>query len=435
VIIPNVLECEDGIKPVADALSEHKHRLQTLHVRSVSVPLVGSFLHAALLTGTRRVPALEELDIGLHGEYPIGIMGRSGELEKIRRSTLPNTVFRDIGDAFPALKTLALPGYSNFIPAPSTSTLLTNLVNLRLNGMGGQELSPLYEILRFLHHTPNLKSLWYKASDQFSYWDCPHEGKWSYNDKEAPVTLPVPLPHLRVAEVSASGSGTHVLHCVVAPKLQDVHFDASRVHGQLEDWHDGLANDVTQALEELSRRSPEIRRLAFTEMPQRERVFSWILTGEGSGGDPQLGNAKGDVPFNGLEELIVKDGELSAGSVEELEQTSPVQTLGLTDTVLGRYIFLPRRVSLKKLGIHRTQNLSGENILAAAKKAMDALAKTGTSEPFTIEFMENQGPGEIYVKQLEALGVKVTWVREVSGPDTDRDGWWTPDFTAQDASF
>jgi hypothetical protein len=138
--------------------------------------------------------------------------------------------------------------------------------------------------------------------------------------------------------------------------------------------------------------------------------------------------------------LIVKDVELSDLSIEYLSEEAPdpeslVRTMGLTGTVLARYVSAPGRVVLKKLGIHRTKNLPGEIIVAAAKKATKVLADNGVPGPFTVEFMENQGPGENYVKELEVLGVKVNWTKEISGPDTQRDGWWTLDFTVEDTAF
>ena len=106
------------------------------------------------------------------------------------------------------------------------------------------------------------------------------------------------------------------------------------IAGVLQDWTEGLVCEVkdSDVIEELSRRKPNIPRVAFTEMPQHDRMSMSILTGKVS---PSSENPTNDVPFHGLEVFTVKDAELSDGSIgqlfednQSLDSTSLVRTMG-----------------------------------------------------------------------------------------------------------
>jgi hypothetical protein len=175
------------------------------------------------------------------------------------------------------LKSLRLPGYCECIPTPNSSSVFTNLSHLRVNGTGLSNSSSLYQPFCFPHRTPNLQSLLYKTPDQFSYLigRTPPSGLWAPTKKYKPVSLPVYLPHLRAADVSATGSGTDLLRNVAASNLERIHIDGSREQEFLEDWNMGLIGDAGDVVEELSQRSPDIRSITLTEMPLEEPVFKW----------------------------------------------------------------------------------------------------------------------------------------------------------------
>ena len=414
---------DESFKNVALMLEKHTNRLRALHVRAVNLDLVGPFLQHSLFSTNRTIACLEELDIAVKFD------------SSDTRGALVD-VLQDAAESLPSLKTLSLPGYIECIPTPSPSSTFKNLINLRVNGTGLSNLSPLYELFRFLQHTPNLQTLFYKTCDQFSYQiGCtPPSGSWAPTKKFKPVSLPVFLPHLRTGDVSASGSGTDLLRNVVAPNLERVHLDGSRIQDGLEDWTLGLIRDVGDVLEELSRRSPNIRSIALTEMPLEEPVFKWILCGEEHGGHV-IG-----LPFPKLDELIVRDVEFSAGQIAVLSEDSnkstgdlPVERkVGLTDAVLAHYASTTEGIALRKLGIHYAKRLAPDVIIAAGRKGVNTLARNGIAGPFVMEFMRNQGPAVERIKELEETGVKVEWTEEVEGPDRDRSGWWTADFKIDD---
>ena len=141
--------------------------------------------------------------------------------------------------------------------------------------------------------------------------------------------------------------------CVASwrPNARTVHSDVTRNCGVLQDWTEGLFCEVTDVIEGLARRNPNIRRLAFTEMPKHDRVSMSILTGKVSSSS---GNPTNDVQFHGLEVLTVKDAELSDGSIgqlsednESLDSTSLVRTMGPTNAVLAGCASQPGRVVLR----------------------------------------------------------------------------------------
>jgi len=190
-----------------------------------------------------------------------------------------------------------------------------------------------------------------------------------------------------------------------------------------------LIGDAGDVIEELSQRSPDIRSITLTEMPLEERVFKWLLGGEEHAASPVL-------PFRKLEELNVRDMELSTvqmayllGTVEDQSDGEP--RVELTDSALALYASKVDGVSLRKLAIHRAGRLSPDVIIAAGHRGVKALAQTTTSE-FVMEFMRNHGPSTECVNELEEIGVKVKWTKEVEGSDTDRNGWWTRDFKIDD---
>jgi hypothetical protein len=102
----------------------------------------------------------------------------------------------------------------------------------------------LYRPFSFLHHTPNLQSLFYKTPEQFSYQigRTPPCGSWAITERHEPVSLPVFLPHLWVGDVSASGGGTDLLRNIAALNLERVCLDGSRIQDDLEDWTMSLNN-------------------------------------------------------------------------------------------------------------------------------------------------------------------------------------------------
>lgn len=410
---------DESFKNVALMLEKHTNRLRALHVRAVNADLVGPFLQHALFSTNRAIPCLEELDIAV-------------KLDSSDKQVALVDVLQDAAESLPSLKTLSLPGYSECIPTPSPSSTFKNLINLRVNGTGLSNGSPLYELFRFLQHTPNLQTLFYKTCDQFSYQirSTPPSGSWAPTKKYKPVSLPVFLPHLLTGDVSASGSGTDLLRNVVAPNLERVHLDGSRIQDGLEDWTMGLIRDVGDVLEELSRRSPNVRSITLTEIPLEEPVFKWILCGEERGG-----HAIG-LPFRKLDELIVRDVELSAGQITLLSEDSDKSTrdlpverrVGLTDTALAHYASTTEGVALRKLGIHHAKCLAPDIIIAAGRKGVNALARNGIPGPFVMEFMQYQGPAVECIKELEEIGVNVEWTEEVEGLGRDRSGWWTADF-------
>lgn len=414
----------ESFNNVAFMLNKYVHRLRALHVRAVTPDLVGPFLQHALFSKnlTRHaVTSLEELDIAV----------KLDPYDKQRLQVPVASVLQDAAETLPSLKSLTLPGlsYMDCIPTPNSSSVFSNLSQLRVNGTGLSNGSPLYELFRFLHHTPNLQSLFYKTPDQFSYQigPTPPSGSWAPTKKDKPVSLPVFLPHLRAADVSASGSGTDLLRNLAAPNLERIHMDGSRLQDCLEDWHMGLISDVGNVIDELSPRSPDIRSITLTEMPLEESVFKWLLGGVAR--DEQAANSV--LPFQKLEELVVRDMVLSKDQTAlllEEDQSGGEPRVELTDSALALYASKADGVSLRKLAIHRAERLSSDVILAAGRRGVKASA----GSVFVMEFMQNHGPSTECVNELEKIGVKVEWTEEVAGSDEDRTGWWTSDFKVDD---
>ena len=379
-------------KPFAKVLNDHIGRLHTLHIRAETPYTLGKFLEDTFSSPDMPMaaPALEDLAIHTY---------KDGEWE----DEMPASVLSQT--AFPSLKSLTLPGYHTFIPMPSST--LTSLTSLSIDSVGNDNGPPVYHIFRLLHQTPNLTFLQYKSPDQYSHlreicfgcsvssWAPP---RWPNN----PVSLPISLPYLRGADVSATGSGMDALRCLIAPELEAVHFDGSREEGFLLPYDEDLMQRVHGAIQELAERSSNLRRLVLTEVPVQEQVYSWIL----SGGETAA--VSGGLPFPQLEEFVVRDAQLMEGALTRFAEGEGV--------------------ALKKLGIHRANQLSGEKIVGAARKAVERLEQRGLGERFAIEFMAQQGPDDGCVKDLEELGVEIKWTTEISGPDTKRDGWWTRDF-------
>ena len=441
----------ESFNDVASMLHKHVHRLKSLHIRAVTPELIGPFLkHTLFSTNHRVVASLEELDVAVK-------LDSDDQRLNDHRPQMAS-VLQDAGETLPSLKSLTLPGYHECIPIPTSSSVFTNLTQLRVNGTGLGNGSPLYNLLRFLHHTPNLEFLFYKTPDQFSYQlgRTPPEGSWTIGKKDIPVSIPVSLPRLCVGDVSASGSGTDLLRNISAPNLEHVHMDGSRNQDRLEDWHIGLIDDVGDVLAEISRRSPDIRSITLTEMPLEERVFKWLL-----GGEPfvytemppeeptikqllrKLQGTAAVKPttsmphFRKLEELIVRDMEMTKDQAEDLSvnDRKGEWKVELTDGALAQYASNADSVTLKKLGIHRAKRLSPDVILAVGRKGVRDLAQHGVTTPFVMEFMQNQGPPTECLDELGKIGVKVEWTEEAEGSDTDRRGWWTNDFKIDDCYY
>jgi len=354
---------------------------------------VGPFLRDVLSTSHMPIaaPVLEDLAIYMHED---------SELDHLSQELWPASILNNAA-AFPSLKSLILPGYHTFLPMPSSE--FSSLVNLSVDGTGLENSSPLYWLFHLLHKTPNLTSLQYKTPDQFSYAAGIADGCTitSYSPGKFanhPVSLPIPLPHLREADVSTPGSGMDLLRSIIAPELETVHFDGTREMGYLERSDDPTLPRIMQdTIRELADRSPRLRRLVLTEVPLHEDGFSWILTGGTSGVEP----------FPHLQEFTVRDPQSINGALARFAARNKDE--GIT---------------LKKLGIHRANALSAETILSAARRAVERLHQKGHGE-FVMEFMENHGPNSDCVGELAEMGVKVIWVDESSGPNTERDGWWT----------
>jgi hypothetical protein len=412
---------EETFNNVALMLNKHVHRLRALHIRAVNTNLVGQFLQNAFFpTNRHAVTSLEELDITV-------------KLDSDDARLQVASVLQDAAETLPSLKSLTLPGHWECIPIPNYSSVFSNLSQLRVNGTGLLNGSPIYKLFHLLHHTPNLQSLFYKTPDQFSYAIGTFNGSWA-PAKHKPVSLPVFLPHLREADVSATGSGTDFLRNLAAPNLERIQLDGSRIQDVLEDWHMGLIRDAGDIVEELSQRSPDIRSITLTELPLEEQVFKWLLGGEARNEHV----VSPGLPYRKLEELIVRDMVLSKDQklllVRDVDQNCGEPTVELTDSALALYASKADGVSLRKLAIHRAERLSPDVILAAGRRGVKALAQTTTSE-FVMEFMQNHGPSTECLNELEKIGVKVEWTKEVEGSDTDRNGWWTDDFKIDDCFY
>ncbi|KAF8963137.1 hypothetical protein BDZ97DRAFT_1051339 [Flammula alnicola] len=251
----------------------HRTHVRTLDISTDTVIRAGTVLHSVLLHPTPAVlPELRELFL-----RPDDDEDSTDE----RRPLDPEMLLTRIGMIFPALTSLALPLFPSCIPYLESS--LPSLRTLVLDGTGSWSCGypGVYQIARFLLHTPNLETFWCKEHGVFTheavdvpcYTPSPPYGS-------VIVNVPVSLARLTRMAVTVPGIGADLLHLIDAPLLEDLQMDGTRCdeyYGREVAWVEWFPGLLTAALAKLAPRAPALRRLAIIDAYMPRDTWEWLL--------------------------------------------------------------------------------------------------------------------------------------------------------------